>query len=68
VGDLETLEAVARFSLLADNIEDRVNEFGTLSVVTLGPVVTGTRLTKDKVVLIIQNVSKIDFLKPFKVM
>ncbi len=65
---METLEAVARFSLLADNIEDRVNEFGTLSVVTLGPVVTGTRLTKDKVVLIIQNVSKIDFLKPFKVM
>lgn len=51
VGNLETLEAVAGFSLLADNIEDRVDEFGTLSVVTLGPVVTSTRLTEDKVVL-----------------
>ena len=51
VGDLETLEAVARFGFLSDNIQDGVDQFSTFSVVTLGPVVTGTRLTKDKVVL-----------------
>jgi len=50
VGELEALEAVAALSLLADNIEDGVDELGTLSVVTLGPVVTGTRLSEDEVV------------------
>ena len=50
VGNLEALEAVTALSLTADNVEDRVDELGTLSVVTLGPVVTGTRLTEDKVV------------------
>ena len=50
MGNLETLKAVARFGFLADNIEHRVNELSTLSVVTLGPVVTSTRLAKDKVV------------------
>lgn len=35
VSDLETLETVARLSLLADNIEDGVNQLSTLSVVTL---------------------------------
>lgn len=50
VGDLETLEAVASLSLTADNVDNVVNQFGTLSVVTLGPVVTSTRLAKDEVV------------------
>jgi len=50
VGDLETLEAVATFGLLPDNVEDGVNELGTFGVVTLGPVVTGTSLTEDEVV------------------
>ena len=50
VGDLETLEAVASLSLAADNIDDLVDELGTLGVVTLGPVVTSTRLAKDEVV------------------
>lgn len=50
MGDLETLEAVAGFGLFADNIEDGVDKLGTLSVVTLSPVVTGTGLTKDKVI------------------
>ena len=50
VGDLEALEAVAALSLLANNIEDGVNELSTLSVVTLGPVVTSTSLTEDEVV------------------
>jgi hypothetical protein len=50
VGDLETLEAVASLGLTADNIDDLVDELGTLGVVTLGPVVTGTGLTEDEVV------------------
>merc|ERR1711881_77439 len=50
VGDLETLETIATFGLLPDNVEDGVNEFGTFGVMTLGPVVTGTGLTEDEVV------------------
>ena len=50
VGDLETLEAIARFGFLADNVQHGVDQFSTFGVVTLGPVVTSTRLTKDKVV------------------
>merc|ERR1719265_1059429 len=50
VGELEALEAIAALSLLADNIEDGVDQLGTFSVVTLGPVVTGTGLTEDEVI------------------
>jgi hypothetical protein len=50
VGDLETLEAIATFGLLSDNVEDGVDELGTLGVVTLGPVVTGTSLSENEVV------------------
>ena len=50
VGDLETLEAIATLSFLTDNIEDGVDKLGTLGVVTLGPVVTGTGLSEDEVV------------------
>lgn len=50
VGDLETLEAVTALSLTTDNIEDLVDQLGTLSVVTLRPVVTSTGLTENEVV------------------
>jgi len=50
VGDLETLEAIAAFSFLSDNVEDGVDEFSTFGVVTLGPVVTSTSLSENKVV------------------
>jgi hypothetical protein len=40
VGDLEALKAVAGLSLLANNIENVINELSTFSVVTLGPVVS----------------------------
>lgn len=50
VGDLEALKAVAALSLAADNVKNLVDELGTLGVVTLGPVVTGTGLTEDEVV------------------
>ena len=50
VGDLETLEAVAALSLATDDIQDLVDKLGTLSVMTLGPVVAGTGLTENEVV------------------
>lgn len=50
VGNLETLEAVAALSLATDNIDNLVNKFGTLGVVTLGPVVTSTGLAENEVV------------------
>jgi hypothetical protein len=50
VGDLESLETVTRLSLLADNIKDGVNELSTLSVVSLGPVVSGSGLAEDEVI------------------
>ena len=50
VGDLEALKAVTALSLATDDIEDLVDQLGTLGVVTLGPVVASTRLTEDEVV------------------
>jgi len=50
VADLEALEAVARLGLLAADVEDRVDELGTLGVVALGPVVAGASLAEDEVV------------------
>merc|ERR1719345_588038 len=50
VGDLETLEAITALSFLADNIEDGVNKLGTLGVMSLGPVVTGTGLSENEVI------------------
>lgn len=50
VGHLEALKAIAGLGFLADNVEDGVNKFGTFGVVTLGPVITGTGLSKDEVI------------------
>jgi hypothetical protein len=50
VGNLESLEAIAAFSLLSDDVENGVDKLSTFSVVTLSPVVTSTSLTEDEVV------------------
>merc|ERR1711981_1448833 len=50
VGELEALKAIARFGLLTDDVEHGVDELGTLGVVALGPVVTGSGLAEDGVV------------------
>jgi hypothetical protein len=50
VGDLETLETIATFGFFPDNVEDGVDEFSTFGVMTFGPIVTSTSLSKDKVV------------------
>merc|ERR1711939_108206 len=50
VTELEALKTIARLGLLADNIKNRINQLSALSVVTLGPVITGASLAEDKVV------------------
>ena len=50
MGQLESLETVTALSFLADNIEDRVDELSSLCVMSLGPVVSGSRLSEYKVV------------------
>lgn len=50
VRQLESLQAVARFGLLAHHIQHGVDQLGTLGVMALGPVVTGTGLSEDEVV------------------
>mmetsp|Transcript_22833 Transcript_22833/g.34274 ORF Transcript_22833/g.34274 Transcript_22833/m.34274 type:complete len:314 (-) Transcript_22833:77-1018(-) len=50
VRNLKSLQHIARFSLFADNVHNAVHQFSSLSIVTLGPVVTSTRLSKDKVI------------------
>ena len=40
VGDLEALQAVTALGLASNDIKNLVNKLGTLSVVTLGPVVS----------------------------
>jgi hypothetical protein len=48
VEELEALERVRALDLLAEDVEDGVDELGTLGVVALGPVVAGTALAVDK--------------------
>jgi len=48
--DLEALKTIGRFGLLSYNVEDRVDELSTLSVVTLSPIVACTSLTEHEVV------------------
>merc|ERR1711881_157216 len=50
VAELEALEAIAGLGLLTHDIEDGVDQLGTLGVVTLGPIVTGTSLAEHEVV------------------
>ena len=50
VADLEALEAVARLGLLAHDVEHGVDELSALRVVSLGPVVAGSRLAEHEVV------------------
>ena len=44
------MKAVAVLGLLADDVEDGVDELGALGVVSLGPVVAGAGLAEDEVV------------------
>jgi len=50
VGQLESLETVTALSFLPHNIQNRVDELSSLGVVSLGPVVSSTRLSEDEVI------------------
>ena len=50
MGDLESLETIASFGFLSDDVQDGINEFSSFGVVTLGPVVTGSGLSENEVV------------------
>ena len=50
MSQLESLETVRALRLLPDNVKNGIHELSTLCVVTLGPVVAGSRLSKHKVV------------------
>mmetsp|Transcript_27447 Transcript_27447/g.51411 ORF Transcript_27447/g.51411 Transcript_27447/m.51411 type:complete len:229 (+) Transcript_27447:425-1111(+) len=50
VAELESLKAITAFRFLTHNIQDGVDQLGTLRVVALSPIVACTGLTKHKVV------------------
>jgi hypothetical protein len=50
VGHLESLKTVRGLGFLTDNIQDGVDQLGTLSVMSLGPVVTSSGLPENKVI------------------
>lgn len=45
-----TLKAITIFRLFTDDIEDRIDQFSPLSVMSLGPVIAGPVLAEDEVV------------------
>lgn len=49
---LETLHTITALGLFSYDIKDRVNEFGTFSVVTLGPVISSTYKKKRSIKMI----------------
>jgi hypothetical protein len=50
VGHLEALKTVTGLRFLTNNVKNGVNKLGTLSVVTLGPVVTCSSLAENEVI------------------
>ena len=50
MGDLESLEAITSFGFLSDDVQDGVDQFGTFSVMSFGPVVSCSGLSENEVV------------------
>ena len=50
MSDLESLKHIARLSLLSDNVQNRVNQFSSLGVMSLSPVITSSGLSEDEVI------------------
>ena len=50
VVELEPLKTVAALRFLAHDVEDGIDQFGTFRVMTLGPVVTGARLSENEII------------------
>jgi hypothetical protein len=47
---LESLKAITAFGLTTNDVKDLVNQLSTLGVMALGPIVSSTGLTEDKVI------------------
>ena len=47
---LESLKTVATFGLLSDHVQDRVDQLGSFSVMSLGPIVSGSGLSEHEVI------------------
>jgi len=50
VGELESLKTITSFSFFSNDIEDRVDKFGTFGIMSFGPVVSCSGLTEDEIV------------------
>jgi hypothetical protein len=50
VHDLEPLKAITALALLSHHIQNGVDQLGSLSVMSLGPIVSGSGLAEDEVV------------------
>ena len=50
MGQLEALKTIATLRFLPDDIHDRVDQFGALGVMALGPIVAGPALAEYEVV------------------
>jgi hypothetical protein len=50
MGELESLKAIAGLRFLAHYIKNGVDQLGSLSVMSLGPVITSTSLSEHEVV------------------
>lgn len=50
MSQLESLQTIAGFGLFPDHVQHGVDEFSSFCVMALGPVVTSSGLSKDKVV------------------
>eukprot|EP00747_Dinoflagellata_sp_TGD_P141305 gnl/TRDRNA2_/TRDRNA2_176109_c1_seq1.p3 gnl/TRDRNA2_/TRDRNA2_176109_c1~~gnl/TRDRNA2_/TRDRNA2_176109_c1_seq1.p3 ORF type:complete len:142 (-),score=0.05 gnl/TRDRNA2_/TRDRNA2_176109_c1_seq1:1596-2021(-) len=55
--DLKTLKTVTRLSFFTNNVQNNVNKFSTLCVVTLSPIISSTSLAEYKVIRT-KNLSK----------
>lgn len=47
---LESLQTITRLRLLPHHIQHRIHQFGTFSVMSLSPIVSGTALSEHKIV------------------
>ena len=48
--DMYTLQAIAVLSLLPNDIKNRIDQLSTFGIVSFGPVITSTTLTKNEII------------------
>merc|ERR550537_1965953 len=50
MAELKALKAITSFSLLANNVKHRVDQFGTFCIMSLRPIISSTSLAKHEVI------------------